>query len=826
MQRDCVILRGVQLQLNLWLSMLQDFRYAIRQLMKSPGFALTALISIALGIGATTAVFSVVYGVLINPYPYKNPGRMVHLVLIDRAGHELWPALNGAQIEQLRMTPGVESAIGQEDWSLTTTGEDLPDDVAGVYLTPNAFDFFGVPALLGREFGAPDASQPVVVLSYKFWQRHFGGDRNLVGRNLQLVHKTYVVIGVLPPRFTWGGGDGADVYLPLKPTSDSNAAFTCEIRLKNGVSYAAADAALQPLVEQFARQQPARFPDHFKVAVQGLGDQFAERVGKTLWLLLGAVALLLLIGCANVSILLLARGTARSHEFAVRAAIGAGRARLVSQLLIESLALSLGGVLLGVALAYRTVPLMVAWLPLGSFPNEAAIGLNIPVLFFSIGLAVLTSIFFGLAPALSLSRPDIAHLIQANTRKASSGVRGKGMSSALVAGQIALTVVLLTTAGAAVGGFLRLMHADLGYDPHNVMSVGIPVHDNTYMTWEQRSTYFEKLRERISTLPEVVSAGISSNATPPNNGWAIGFEILGRQSNEAQELLANLVSPEYFDVLHIPMGQGRLWDRIATARGDRVAVINETMAHQYWPKGDAVGHQIRIPKMKSDSIYSPAIPDSDGWFQVVGVVADARDDGLRNKIRPAAYFPYTVYMRMYTQILVRTTTPPLQVLRSVRAQVRSVNGDQQVSGNVRNLDQWITIQPEWAQQRLIASIFGGFAFLALILAAMGLYSVVSYTVSQRTSEIGIRISLGAQQAHVLRLVFASTAKSVGAGLTLGAGFILLFHRVLQGWMGSDAYDPKIMLGAAFLLAASAAAASFFPARRASSIDPIVAVRDR
>ena len=355
MQRDCVILRGVQLQLNLWLSMLQDFRYAIRQLMKSPGFALTALISIALGIGATTAVFSVVYGVLINPYPYKNPGRMVHLVLIDRAGHELWPALNGAQIEQLRMTPGVESAIGQEDWSLTTTGEDLPDDVAGVYLTPNAFDFFGVPALLGREFGAPDASQPVVVLSYKFWQRHFGGDRNLVGRNLQLVHKTYVVIGVLPPRFTWGGGDGADVYLPLKPTSDSNAAFTCEIRLKNGVSYAAADAALQPLVEQFARQQPARFPDHFKVAVQGLGDQFAERVGKTLWLLLGAVALLLLIGCANVSILLLARGTARSHEFAVRAAIGAGRARLVSQLLIESLALSLGGVLLGVALAYRTV---------------------------------------------------------------------------------------------------------------------------------------------------------------------------------------------------------------------------------------------------------------------------------------------------------------------------------------------------------------------------------------------------------------------------------------------------------------------------------------
>jgi len=812
--------------MNPWLSTLQNFRYAIRQLIKSPWFALTALLSLGLGIGATTAVFSVVYGVLIDPYPYKDPERMAHLVLIDKAGHELWPGLTGAQIEQLRMTPGIERAIGQDDWSLTTTGVDLPDDVAGVYLTPNAFDYFGVPALLGRGFGAVDAPQPVVVLSYRFWQRHFGGDRNVVGRNLQLDHKTYEVMGVMPPRFTWGGGDGADVYLPLKLTSDLNAALTCEIRLKPGLSHAAINAALQPLLEQFARQQPAQFPDHFKVSVQGLSEQFVDRVGKTLWLLLGAVALLLLIGCANVSILLLARGTARTHEFSVRAAIGAGRARLVSQLLVESLVLSLGGALLGVALAYRTVALMAAWLPQGSFPNEAAIALNLPVLFFSIGLAVLTSIVFGLSPALSLSRADIAHLIRANTRKASPGISGKRMNSVLVAGQIALTVVLLTTAGAAIEGFLRLMHTDLGYDPHNVMAVGIPIHNNTYLSWEQRSRYFEQLRARISTLPEVVSAGISSNATPPNNGWVIGFQILGRRSNEAQELLANLVSSEYFDVLHIPLEQGRLWDRMAATRGDHVAVINETMAHRYWPKGDALGHQIRIPKMKGDSVYSSAIPDSDGWFQVVGVVADARDDGLRNRIRPAAYFPYTVYMRMYTQILVRTTTPPVQVLRSVRAQVQAVNGDQQVSNNVRNLDQWITMQPEWAQQRLIAVLFGGFASLALVLAAVGLYSVVSYTVAQRTSEIGIRMSLGARQRDILKLVFASTAKSVGIGLTLGAGFILLFHRVLQGWVEGDAQDPTILLGVGFLLGASAAAASFFPARRASSIDPMTAVRDQ
>lgn len=438
--------------MNLWPSVLQDFRYAIRQLIKSPSFTLTALLSIALGIGATTAVFSVVYGVLINPYPYKDPQRLVHLVLKDNAGHDRWPALTGVQIEQVRMAPGVESVTGQNDWSLTTTGEDLPDDVAGVYLTPNSFQHFGVPALLGRAFSPADAPagqvpQPVAVLGYKFWQRHFGGDRSVVGRNLQLDHKTYVVIGVMPPRFTWGGGDGADVFLPLKLNADLNAALFPSIRLKPGISRAQANAALQPLLEQFAKQQPTRFPKHFKVDVRGLNDYFLRRLGKTLALLLGAVALLLLIGCANVSILLLARGTARSHEFAVRAAIGAGRARLISQLLIESLTLSLGGALLGVALAYRSVALIAAWLPRGSFPNEAAIGLNLPVLFFSIGLAVLTSIFFGLAPALSVSRPDIAEVIQTNTRKASGGLKGKCRNSALVAGQIALTVVLLTTAG-------------------------------------------------------------------------------------------------------------------------------------------------------------------------------------------------------------------------------------------------------------------------------------------------------------------------------------------------------------------------------------------
>jgi len=807
-------------------ALLQDFRYAVRQLVKNPWFALTALFSLGLGIGATTAVFSVVYGVLMNPYPYKDPERLVHLVLKDKAGHENWPGISGPQIQRLRQAKCVENLSGEDEWNLTTTGEDLPEDVVGIYFTATAFEHFGVPALVGREFNsfdAPDGQdpQPVVVLGYEFWQRHYLGDKQIVGHNIQLVHKTYTVVGILPPRFTWGDGD---VYLPLKLTGAVDKQFSVNIRLKKGVTYAAANSELQALLQDFAKEKPNQFPEHFRVQIKGLNDQFVERLGKTLFLLLSAVALLLLIGCANVSILLLARGATRGHELAVRAAIGAGRFRILSQLLIESLCLSIGGAVLGVLLAYRSVALIAAWLPEGSFPNEAAIEINLPVLLFSIGLALLATILFGLSPAISLSRPEIAQVLQANTRKASGGLKGQRTNNMLIAGQIALTVVMMTAAGAAIGGFLHLVRADLGYDPHNVMSVGIPVHDNTYMTWGERSVYFEQLRQRILGLPEVVSAGISTNATPPNNGWETTFEIFGRPATEAQQLRTNFVSPEYFEVLHIPLTQGRLWDHADTMRGARLAVINQTMARQYWPNGDAIGHQMRIPKLKGEPPYSPAAPDSDSWLQIVGIVKDARDDGMRNPIRPAVYVPYTMVMRMFTQILVRTKVAPLSVLHSVRAQVLSVNSEQQVFGQVRNLDQWITTQPEWQQQRLVATLFGAFAFLALVLAAVGLYSVVSYAVAQRTNEIGIRMSLGARQNHVLQLVFASTAVSVGTGLAAGVVLSFALTRVLQSWAEGSSRDPLILLVVAVLLLCTAAAACYFPARRASAIDPMIALR--
>jgi predicted permease len=805
-----------------------DIRFGLRQLIKMPGFTLTAIVSLALGIGATTAVFSVVYAILLDPYPYKAPDRMVHMRLIMPDGQlRGFLGITMPQWQQVRRSPVVEDSFLQGTRNMTISGSDLPEDVLAVDLTSNAFNFLGVPVALGRPLQPSDAvdgqdPQPVTVLGYKFWLRHFNGDRGVLGKTIQLDHQSYTIVGVAGQRFAWGDGD---VYLPLKVTGDQTEDYYVGTRLKAGVTHAQADGALQPLIQEFAHETPHIYPPGKpRLHVVGLNEQFVQDLGGTLYLLFGAVALLLLIGCGNVSILLLARATARQHEFAVRSAIGASRARIIWQLLTEALLLSVTGAGLGLLIAYRTVTVIAANLPEFSFPHEAAIQINMPVLIFSVVVAVGTGILFGLWPAWQLSRPEVSQVMQSSTRKTTGDVRGRRTHAALIGGQIALTLLMMAGAGAAIEGFLRLAHMKLGYDPHNVMSVGIPIHEGAYKTWPVRMAYFEQIFAKVAQVPGVKMAAISSNATPPSNGANLKFEIVGKPSSQEQSLHFNLVSKEYFPVLRIPLLQGRIWDADETHRGAALAVVNQTFAKRYFPAGDAIGHTMTITELKSPPPFLLLAPGVQNGFLIIGVVGDKLDDGLTNPIQPEAFVPFTAIVFGGTQILVRSDGPPLALLHAIRTAVSSIDPEQQTNNNVRDLEHWISTMPEFARGQLVAWLFGAFAFLALALAAVGLYSVVAYTVVQRTNEFGIRIALGANRAHVLGLVFRATAVSVGAGIAAGIVLILALNKVMAAWAVESSRDPLLLIGATCALSMVATLACIVPAWRAARVDPMTAIR--
>lgn len=808
-------------------TLLQDVRFSIRQLVKMPGFTSTAVLSLMLGIGATTAVFSVVYAILLDPYPYVASDRMIHMRLLRPDGENRGFGLTGSQWQQLRKSPVVEDSFLEDDWSLTVTGADLPEDVQGVYLSSNSFQFFGVPAALGRGLQPSDAidgqdPQPVVVLSHKFWQRHFNGDPAVVGKTIQLMRKNYTIVGVANTRFTWGDGD---VYLPLKVVNDPVRSFYAGVRLKPGITHAQANAALQPLIDQFAKESPKHFPpDHLPLHVIGMNEDFIKQLGGTLYLLFGSVALLLLIGCGNVSILLLARATAREQEFAIRSAIGASRSRIIRQLLTESVLLSLTGALLGLGLAYKILSVIVANLPEFSFPHEAAIHINLPVLVFCMAVAVGTGMIFGLAPAWQVSRPGVSRVMQSTTRKMTRGVQGRRTHNALIAGQIALTLLMLAGAGAAIEGFLKLAHTELGYDPHNIMSVGIPIHDGTYKTWAERAAFFERMHDAAREVPGVTQVAISSNATPPSNGFNTKFDILGKPAAHEQSARFNMVSREYFPALRVPLVQGRIWETADEHRGAAMVVVNQTFVKQFFANDNAVGHSIKMPEVTAQPPYLLTAPGADGWLLIIGVVRDKLDDGLAKPVVPEVFVPYTMAMGMFTQILVRSETSPLTLLRAVQLKVNTIDHDQQTNGDVRDLEHWITRLPEYARGQLVSWLFGAFAALALLLAAVGLYSVVSYIAAQRTNEFGIRIALGAGRGHVLRMVFNSTALTVGIGIAAGVGLTLALHRVMASWAAESARDPLLLAGAAGLLALVATIACAVPAWRASGVDPMTAIR--
>jgi predicted permease len=807
-------------------TLLQDLRFALRQLVRNPGFSITSILSLTLGIGATVAVYSILYDAVLNPWPYAGIERISDVWLTDNSGREGTWGLTGPQIRQLRQTHAVEDVVASNYTSQTVTGSDVPDGATVVEMTGSHFQFLGLSPLLGRYFipaDAPDGKdpQPVAVLGYKFWQRHYHGDRSVVGRTIQLNHKSYTILGVMPVRFTWRDGE---VYTPLKMASDQLHRYSPEIKLKPGVTMAAAAAEFRPLYQQFDHETPNIFPKQYKISVRSLADTYTRDLKKTMYLLFGAVALLLAIGCGNLSILLLARGTARQHEFAVRSAVGASSIRIVRQLLTESLLLSLMGAGLGVFVAYRAIGFLVPRLPDHSYPYEADFHINLPVLCFSVVLAVLCGIVFGLFPALQSAHPQISQVMQTGTRRLTGSVRGRRLHTALIAGQIALTLLLMTAAGAAIEGFLRMLRVPLGYQPQHVMSVIIPIRDDAHTTWADRARFYTELRDKIAAIPGVVSAGISTNATPPNSGSRQPIEILGKPASQAQEAAVELVGPEYFATLQIPILSGRLWDQSEIARGATLVLVNQSFVRHYLSGGSIAGHSVRFPQFATLPPIALTSNGAAGWLEIVGVVGDSLNDGLDKPVAPAVYAPYTLLTFPFTQVLVRAQGDPLALLHNIKLQIASLDADQQIAGDIRDLEGWIQREPEYARGRLVSMLFGAFSVLALVLAAVGLYSVVSYTLLQRTSELGVRIALGAQRRDVLWIVGVSTGTGVGLGILSGLVLSLGLGRMIAQWIENGTRDPMVVLGVSVILLAVAAIAALVPARRALAINPIEALR--
>src|SRR6266849_2246811 len=659
---------------------LQDLRYAVRQIRKSPGFAFTALLSLTLGIGATTAIFSVVYGVLLDPYPYRDPQRMVHVELRDKSERGPLLFVNGTEYQELLQVSSIDDVFLMNQRQETIPGRQFPISVRVGQYSSNVFTYMGVPPALGREFTPADApggkAAPVAVLSYVLWQQQFGGNRNVVGQTIELDHALYSVIGVAAPRFTWGD---SDVYVPGTPTADPHDYWMAFIKLKPGAKHPAAAAELQVLVDRFVKDDPRDFRRDRKVAIVTLNEEVLGRFSGTLVLLFVAVIALLVIGCANVSILLLARGIARQHELAVRASIGASRTRLIRQLFTESVLLSLVGASLGVLVAYRGVGALSAMLPLYSFPHEAAIRVNGTVLVFSAVLSVVTGILFGISPAWQLSHPPISELIQANSTKHSGSARNRNTHRLLIAGQVSLTLLLTAGAGASSKAFLALTHTPLGFDPDHFFAMPPVLPKGTNTTWQARLNAEEVIRRTIDEAPGVTAAAVSTTWFPPFGGFDAKVEVRSKPTLTGAEAVLALVSPKEFETLRIPLLAGRIFDDAEVNRAAHLALVNQAFVKQFLPNGNPIGQSVRSPMLKVEQpdLLSAQAPDD--WLQIIGVVGDARDDGLDHPIKPAVFLPHSFVLPPEIALLVRANGNPETVIQSVKRRLTALDPELAVS---------------------------------------------------------------------------------------------------------------------------------------------------
>jgi predicted permease len=793
------------------MSFLTDARFAFRTYRKRFGVTLVAVLSIALGIGGTSAIFSVVYAVLLDPYPYKDPERILAPKFVNQRENtsRVWYTV-ADYLEIRRNSQTLTDAFLSENRLLVAT-DGLAEQVKAVAFSPNAFEFLGVPPIHGRGFS--DRETDVAVLGYSFWRRRFQSDQAVVGKTIELDRRSYTILGVLPPRFTWGDGD---VYIPLTLEAGSARVLPMMVRMKPGVGLEAVNAELQAMTERFAQRNPTAYPREFRMHVERLNDWVLGKFQGTLLILMTAVGFLLLIACGNVAILLLAQGSARRREMAVRMALGAGPGRLLRQLLTESVLLSAAGGALGVLLAWQSVPAVIALLPDYSVPHEAVIAVNGAVVLFTLVVSVVTGVLFGMAPALQLRKPEVREAMQ-RTSRTTGRIHGL-----LVMSEMALTIVLLVGAGIAIRGFLALTTTRTGYDGANVLTMRLNTREGTYDTWVKRLRFHQQVLERLRSTPGVQSATATTTAMPPWIGWNTVFE---RPGAPRRLTLVGLVGDEYFSTLRIPLLRGRVFTRGDVESGRPVAVINEEMARLLAQEvREPLGETIRLPELEfSGSAIAVSPPGKRQQLEIVGIVATARNRGLRDSPKPAVYIPDSLALPVNWAYLVRTSSEPHRLMNTLREQIRTVDPDLPVT-EARTLEALLD-RSERAYPRFSTTLFSLFAGVGMLLAATGLYSVLSFLVARRTQEVGIRIALGARQGDVVMLIAGMTLRLTLAGAAIGLLISAALSRVIASYVeGWNARDPIAFGAVIAVLLAVALAASWIPCRRAISIEPTTALR--
>jgi putative ABC transport system permease protein len=798
----------------------QDLAYAWRMLVRGRGFTALALVALALGIGANTAVFSIVDGVLLRPLPYPEPDRLAMLTLTLPDPVPATPGDFTGWSERNDVFTAM-AAFHSQPYALLGGA---PEILGGVRASAELFSVLGIAAAHGRTF-LPEEDRPggaqVVVLGHAVWQRRFAGDPAIVGRSITLDDQPYTVVGVMPEGFQFprraelpAGFQfplDVDVYTPLALTPEQAANRGREYlavvaRLAPGVSIEQAQSGMSATAARLAEELPASMRDR-GVRVVALREQVLARVEPALFMLLGAVALVLLIACANVANLVLVRASARSKEMAIRAALGAARGRVIRQLLTESLVLSLAAGVLAFLLALWGVEALRALLP-DTVPRAADIGVDVRVFGFTLLVSLVTGVLFGLAPALQASTPRLTPALQEGGR--TDGESGsRRLRALLVVGEVALALVLLAGAGLLLRSFVHLSSVDSGVDTRNLLTVDVRLPRSRY-TPPRQAAFFDELVTRLRALPGVRAA--ASIYPLPLSGADEGaaLQIDGRAVKPDEHLVAGprWVSHGYFEAMGIPLVRGRVFRATDDADATRMVVINEAAAKAYWPDGDPIGQRVAAYGM--------------GWREIIGVIKDVHHTGLDVPARPEIYFPFPQFPSPMMTLVLRTDAEPRSLVGGVQAAVRSIDPDQPTT-NVRTMDELLSRSV--APRRFPLLLLATFAGLALVLAAVGIYGVMSCLVSQRRHEIGIRMALGAEARDVRRLVVGQGMRLVVVGLVLGALGALALTRVLRGLLFAvSATDPATFVAVAALLVLVALAACWIPARRATRIDPLAALR--